>query len=74
MTRVTSSEKYEELPSGLAMSLGEDAEALSYFGSLDKAQKIHLLNYIKGATTGGEARKRMDEVLEALHSHNCDLY
>ncbi len=74
MKKVHSSDHYEELPSGLAMSLGEDVEALNYFASLDKAQKLHLLNYIKGASTGGDARKRMDDVLEALHNHKSDVY
>nr|WP_307991851.1 YdeI/OmpD-associated family protein [uncultured Niameybacter sp.] len=52
------------LPLGLSMQLAQDEDAMSYFFTLPKSEQEHLIEYIKQAKTGEEARRRIDEVVE----------
>ena len=52
------------LPLGLSMQLAQDEDAMSYFFTLPESEREHLIEYIKQAKTGDEARKRIDEVVE----------
>ncbi|MEF9960228.1 MAG: YdeI/OmpD-associated family protein [Niameybacter sp.] len=52
------------LPLGLSMQLAQDPDAMSYFATLPKSEQEHLIEYIKEARTGDEAKKRIDEVIE----------
>ncbi|MBU3812115.1 MAG: YdeI/OmpD-associated family protein [Candidatus Niameybacter stercoravium] len=56
------------LPLGLTMQLAEDVDAMSYFATLPKVQQEHLIQYIKEARTGDEAKRRIDEVVELCHN------
>lgn len=60
----------EELPLGFMMQLGMDAEAMTYFSNLSEDQKASLVAYMKGASTGEEAKARIEETLTQLHNHN----
>ena len=41
---------------------------MSYFATLPKVQQEHLIQYIKEASTGDEAKRRIDEVVEICHN------
>lgn len=51
------------------MQLAEDVDAMSYFATLPKVQQEHLIQYIKEASTGDEAKRSIDEVVELCHNH-----
>lgn len=59
----------EELPLGLVMQLGQDLDAMSSFSNLGEADKMQMVQYIKSASTGDEAKVRIEEVLNKLHNH-----
>lgn len=59
----------EDLPLGLMMQLGQDMGAMNTFASLSDSDKAQVVDYIKGATTGDEAKARINEVLNALTNH-----
>ena len=61
-------EEDDGLPLGLTMQLAEDVDAMSYFATLPKVEQEHLIQYIKEARTGDEARRRIDEVVELCHN------
>ncbi|MHC1746979.1 MAG: YdeI/OmpD-associated family protein [Cellulosilyticaceae bacterium] len=61
--------KDKEMPEGLTMQFAADMEAMKYFATLPKAEQEHLIDYIKSSTTGDEAKKRIDEVVELCHNH-----
>lgn len=61
-------EEDDGLPLGLTMQLAEDVDAMSYFATLPKVQQEHLIQYIKEASTGDEAKRRIDEVVELCHN------
>ena len=50
------------LPLGLTMQLAEDVDAMSYFATLPKVQQEHLIQYIKEASTGDEAKRSIDHL------------
>lgn len=56
------------LPLGLTMLLAEDVDAMSFFATLPKSEQEHLVEYIKSARTGDEAKRRIDEVVELCHN------
>jgi hypothetical protein len=57
-----------QLPEGLGMRLGMDMEAMKSFANLSDQEKNELVGYIKGSTTGDEAKNRVTEVVRNLHS------
>lgn len=59
----------KDLPLGLMMQLGQDITTMNTFASLSSGEKAQLVDYIKSATTGDEAKARINEVLNALDSH-----
>ena len=59
----------EDLPLGLMMQLGTNMEAMQTFSAMSTAEKERMVNYIKGAGTGGDVRARIDEVMNALENH-----
>lgn len=59
----------KDLPLGLMMQLGQDLGAMEAFAGLDEGQKAQMIDYIKDAQTGDEAKERIDEVMDSLDSH-----
>ncbi|MBE6024347.1 MAG: hypothetical protein E7231_14375 [Cellulosilyticum sp.] len=59
----------EDLPLGLMMQLGTDMEAMNTFSNLSEAEKERLVSYIKGATSGADARERIASVMNSLNGH-----
>ncbi|NLJ95927.1 MAG: hypothetical protein GX321_02135 [Clostridiales bacterium] len=59
-----------EVPVGLGMKLALDMKAMTNFASLPDAKKKELVSYIKGSTTGDEAKNRVSEVVSNLHNNS----
>ncbi|MDD4112489.1 MAG: hypothetical protein PHC56_05600 [Herbinix sp.] len=57
-----------QLPVGLGMSLSLDMKAMTNFSNLSDAKKQELISYIKGSTSGEEAKNRVTEVVSSLHN------
>lgn len=62
-----------DAPLGLVMRLGEEPDAQSFYSSLSQEQQNAIANYIKAATTGEEARMRVDIALANIRVHNADV-
>lgn len=56
----------EDMPLGLMMQLGQDLTAMNHFSNLSEGEQMELIDYIKAATTGDDAKRRIDEVLNQL--------
>lgn len=59
----------EDLPLGLMMQLGQNINAMNTFASLNNSEKAQMVDYIKSAATGDEAKARINEVLNTLGNH-----
>lgn len=59
-----------QVPVGLGMKLALDMQAMTNFAKLPDVKKQELVDYIKGSTTGDEARNRVTEVVSNLHEGN----
>lgn len=59
----------EDLPLGLMMQLGQDLSAMNAFSSLSDGEKAQMIDYIKSATTGDDAKARIEQVMNALDHH-----
>ena len=58
------------MPEGLGFRLAMDMKAMTNFVNLPETKKQELIDYIKGSTTGDEARNRVTEVVSSLHGGN----
>ncbi len=58
------------IPEGLGFRLALDMQAMTNFVNLSETRKQELIDYIKGSTTGDEARNRVSEVVSNLHKGN----
>ncbi len=58
------------MPEGLGFRLAMDMKAMTNFVNLPETKKQELIGYIKGSTTGDEARNRVTEVVNSLHGGN----
>lgn len=56
-----------DLPIGFSMNLAQDSKAMNNFAILDDHKKEKLVEYIEAATTGDEAKSRINEVVNNLH-------
>ncbi len=56
-----------QLPEGLGFRLALDMDAMKNFVNLPEQKKEQLVDYIKGSTTGDEAKNRVTEVVRNLH-------
>ncbi|MGF7143132.1 hypothetical protein HNQ56_001554 [Anaerotaenia torta] len=56
-----------QLPEGLGFRLALDMDAMKNFVNLPDQKKEQLVDYIKGSTTGDEAKNRVTEVIRNLH-------
>lgn len=59
-----------ELPEGLGFRLALDMEAMTNFTKLPDSSKQQLVDYIKGSSSGDEARNRVTEVINNLHKRD----
>ncbi|MBH1939524.1 hypothetical protein I5677_01295 [Mobilitalea sibirica] len=57
-----------EIPEGLGFRLALDMKAMTNFVNLSDDKKQELVNYIKGSTSGDEAKNRVTEVVSNLHN------
>ncbi len=58
--------KAPELPLGLGMALAQNCDALNQFGSLSAEKQSELVSYIQSATTGNDAKERIEHVVRDL--------
>lgn len=65
--------EYRDIPLGLGMSLAQHTDALNYFGTLDESQRNKIINYVQGATTGPDAKQRVNTAVEMLQQHDVDF-
>ncbi len=56
-----------QLPEGLGFRLALDMDAMKNFVNLSDQEKEQMVDYIKGSTTGDEAKNRVNEVVRNLH-------
>lgn len=57
-----------QLPEGLGFRLALDMKAMTNFANLPDSSKKQMIDYIKGSSTGDEARNRVTEVVRNLHN------
>jgi len=57
-----------QIPVGLGMRLALDTEAMTNFANLSESRKRELVNYIQSSTSGQDAKNRVTEVVNSLHS------
>lgn len=57
-----------QLPEGLGMRLALDMQAMTNFVNLPDQSKQQMVDYIKGSSSGDDARNRVSEVVSNLHS------
>jgi hypothetical protein len=57
-----------QLPEGLGFRLALDMDAMKNFVNLSDQGKEQVVDYIKGSTTGDEAKNRVTEVVRNLHN------
>jgi uncharacterized protein YdeI (YjbR/CyaY-like superfamily) len=57
-----------QLPEGLGFRLALDTKAMTSYVNLADDRKKQLVDYIKGSTTGDDARNRVTEVVSSLHN------
>ncbi len=57
-----------QLPEGLGFRLALDMDAMKNFVNLSDQGKEQVVDYIKGSTTGDEAKNRVNEVVRNLHN------
>lgn len=56
------------LPIGFTMRLSQDLKAMENFAAMSEREKIEIVNYIQGATTGEEAEERVTSAVARLHN------
>lgn len=57
-----------QLPEGLGFRLALDMKAMTNFANMPENSKQQMIDYIKGSSTGDEARNRVTEVVSNLHN------
>lgn len=55
-----------DLPLGLGMRLDQEPNAMQTLEKMSNDQKTEMVQYIQGAATGGDAKKRIAEVVVKL--------
>ena len=66
-------DSWEELPSGLLARMGHNTRAMETFFSCDKAERQAILDNITSATTGEEAKARIEHTLHELEQGRTDV-
>ena len=55
-----------DLPLGLGMQLAQNPKAMATFGKMSTAQKSRLIGHIQDASTGEDAKSRIERTVNAL--------
>ena len=66
-------ESWEELPSGLLTRMGHNTRAMETFFSCDEAERQAILDNITSATTGDEAKARIEHTLHELEQGRSNV-
>jgi hypothetical protein len=64
---------FPDMPVGLGMSLAQNNKAFSYFGSLSESDKAKVINYVKGSSTGEQAKSRVQDAVNMLSENRNDF-
>ncbi len=56
-----------QMPEGLGFRLALDSKAMTNYVNLSKDSKQQMIDYIKGSTSGQEAKNRVTEMMNKLH-------
>ena len=62
-----------DIPLGLGMSMAQTPEAMEYFGKLDHAKKLEVINYVEAGCTGDDAKHRVRHAVDCLKNHDCSF-
>ncbi len=65
-----SSPKRDEIPLGLEMSFAVNPEAMNCFSNLSAAEQNKVIESVKGAHTGEEAREKVETAIRKLNEHD----
>ena len=57
----------DQLPEGLGFRLAMDMKAMTNFANTSEDKKKQMVDYIKGSSTGEDAKNRVAEVINSLH-------
>ena len=68
-----SGESWEELPSGLLARMGHNTRAMETFFSCDETERQAILDNITSATTGDEAKARIEHTLHELEQGRSNV-
>lgn len=60
----------QQMPEGLGFRLALDMKAMTSFANLSEAKKEQLIGYIRGSTSGDDAKRRVSEVVSSLHGED----
>lgn len=52
-----------DIPLGLGMALSQDVEAMSSFGRMSAEEKKQMIAFVQGATTGDDAKARIQQAV-----------
>ena len=66
-------ESWEELPRGLLARMGHNTRAMETFISCDEAKRQAILDNITSATTGDEAKARIEHTLHELEQGRSNV-
>lgn len=61
------------IPLGLGMALGMHSEANSYWNSLERTNKTKIIKYIQSATTGKDAKERVNRSILGLSQKDINF-
>ena len=57
----------DQLPEGLGFRLAMDMKAMTNFANTSEDKKKQMVDYIKGSSSGEDAKNRVAEVINSLH-------
>lgn len=63
-----------DLPLGLGMRLAQEPKAMDVFGAMDEGQKARVVQYVQAATTGNEAKERIETAVTSLRDNNLSVF
>lgn len=69
-----SNPKRDEIPLGLEMGFAVNPEAMDCFSHLSTLEKNKVIQSVKGAQTGEEAREKVETTLQKLNRHDIGSF
>lgn len=67
------SEQENNIPVGFAMSLAQNEQALDYYSTLNSSMKNDIKLFIQDASTGDDAKRRIEVAIENLSNQNTSF-